>query len=532
MSEITKKVAEQMLADLAQEIFINENRKFTAAALRSRFETTANNYRRDITIQQVARVVSAMADREPHRELSSSDLEDLANKFYSPDSAFREEFHDLLQSTASQQGSRKTQANRLDYAGDYRRPDEVKDSATEVDDFDSEASIEAMIDPSLIYAKQDLATIRYAATLVEEELKATQRVTKAALKLKHKTPELFIYQASFKTASGEANVFVPVELRSGNPLIPQLMTTTEKVYSLDTSGVDALSEDLAYNNYTKEALAASRLRTDAGMSDHIRDDHMGTVEVDEFEDLPQKSASLGIAEIDDVLRNAVARKESRFASNTIDYGRDLVTIELNDLGYRKAQVAYVGDYDRGLVYKASINTEIGKFDITVPVETSKGMLLNPYQFEANDQVHELTAAALSQVVKEANPQEEVHPLLYTMSYPELKKQLKNAAYQHKPKLAKSVLALIEEKFDSYYHNAAIDDYQTWLEEASTTYKTRCGSCNHYHEKTAHSADWCNLVKTATKNVNQDEDSNICTRSIFTEDEDDRIVFDDGLSIKL
>lgn len=493
MSEITKKVAEQMLADLAQEIFINENKKFTAASLRPRFEAVADSYRRDTTIQQVSRVISAMAEKDPFRQISSNDLEELANKFYSPETAFREQFSDLLESSSRSVASKV--ASRLDYVGDYRRTDEVSGAAAEVDDLNTDSAVAAMIDPALIYTASDLPTIRYAATLVEEELKATQRVAKASLKLKHKAPEMLIYEAHFKTASGDASVFVPVELRNGNPLIPQVVTTTEKVYSLDTSGIDSLAEDVAYNNYTKEATAASRLRADAGMSDHIRNDNLNTLEVDEFEDLPQKAASLGVDEIDSVLRNAVLRKESRFASNTIDYGRDLVTIELNDLGYRKAQVTYAGDYDQGLLYKASLNTEIGKFDITVPIEASRGMLLNPYQFEANSQVHELSAATLSQAIKQVNPQEEVHPLLYSMSYPELKKQLKNAAYQNKPKLAKSVLALIEEKFDNYYHNAAIDDYQTWLEEASSTHQA----------------------------------SNAYSR---LEDDEDKIVFDDGLSIKL
>ena len=120
-----------------------------------------------------------------------------------------------------------------------------------------------------------------------------------------------------------------------------------------------------------------------------------------------------------------------------------------------------------------------------------------------------------------------------MSYPELKKQLKAAAFSKQFKVAKQIISLIGEKFDSHYQNSAVSDYQTWLEEGSQSYQSRCGTCDHYSEKTKVAQnDYCSLLKTAAKNVDKDSETEICTRSTYANLDDAKVMLDNGQSIKI
>jgi len=532
MSELTKKAALEELRKLAEQVFLNERKVYTVGNLKQRFLSTAEAYRQDQTIQQVARVIATMADKNPITEVTSNDIHNMMNTFYVPNTNFRQEFGDLLE---EEQVSTRKQSARLDFHGDYRALDELSESVAEVDETDLNSldhMSDTLIDPSLEYSTLDEPTIRYAATLVEEEIKNCG-IKKSGLQLKYKTPDMLVYKASLRTAAGEVEVFIPVELKDNNPLIPQVMSTTDSVYTLDVSGIQSLSQDFSKKALIHKAQSADKMRMDMGMYDEMRSDSIGSVEVDEFEEYSQKEVHLGVDEIETILKDAVIRKESKFGISTIDYGRDLVAVELNDIGYKNSQVQFAGDTENGLLYDAVINTDQGKFKIQVPVEASKGMLLTPSEFISSDKGYLLSQASLRQAVKDGNPQENIHPLLYSMSYQELKKQLKESAYQHKPQLAKQVIAMITEKFDEYYQNAAIDDYQTWLTEATASYEARCNGCDYYHIKNEKTADWCGLIKSETKEVFKDASSGICTRSIFSDEETpDIIAVDSGNSIKL
>jgi len=528
---MSDKKIEDQLVELTQQLFVQENGLHTAKQLVARFQASADNHRQDQTIQQVARVIELMASRQPNKTVTAQDLHSLSQKFWSSNTNFNEEFQDLL--TSSTPVVSQKQANRHNYYGDVRTASEVVNTIAEVDLYDNEENIDQLVDPNLIYAKRDTPLFRYAAILVNEELEATNKVAKPVLKLKYQTPETLLYQATFKIASGEASVYIPVEVRNGSPLIPQVMTTNDKVYSLDTVGIETLAADLAYEKHTKQAQAVSQLRADLGFTDvGVRNDSQAMIEVDEFEDLPNQPLKLEVAEIETTLKDAVLRKDSNYDSATINYGRDLVAIELNDLGYKNSQVKFAGDWDGGLRYVASVNTENGKIQIEVPVENVRGQILNPTQFNHENETYDLSFQSIRNASTKGSTSTDVHPLLVSMSYPDLKKQLRRAAHQHSPKLAQMVIDLIGEKFGEHYKFASIDDYQTWLEEATTSYQTRCGSCNYYTPKTATSAsDQCNLIKTACKNVRKDE-SGVCTRSIFAEDEkSDSILFDTGVSLK-
>jgi hypothetical protein len=536
MSDFTKAAAQ--LHKLAETLFLNENKKFTAATLSPRLTATADRLRYDLTINQVAFVVAKMAEKEPHREVTSQDLKYLANKFYNPNTKFASEFADLLDEE-TQVAAKHT--DRIDYQGDVK--DLAMDGAYEKQAsniYDEAADNSSLVDSSVPITGEDLELARHAAMLISDEFKTTGKVNKVSSILKHKTAEMFLFQTTIRTASNELEtiVFVPVEIKNDTPLFPQVMSTTEKVYTLDSVGVDNLTADIEYTTQLKKSSHSTSLRTAADYDVALRSDSMGkfSEEVDELDVEAPTQISLGHDEIERVLKQAVLSKESKFNKQAQEEGRQLVDMELKDLGFSHSQVTFDGDYAIGLTYNASVNTEVGKFKINIAVENRKGTLLPPYQFVADNQVHEfskqnITAAARSS--KGVNTiDEEAHPLLFAMSYPDLMKQLKSAAADRKHKTAQQIISLIDEKFGEHYRNNATDDYQTWLEQSLTSYASRCGDCNYYAPKTAQAnSDYCSLIKTAAKNVGRDLETDICTRSTYA-GADEKVFFDAGNDIKV
>jgi len=524
---------EQKLRELAEVLYLNDNKKFTAGQLAPRFQSAATRMRQDLTINQVAFVIEKMAEKDPSREITAATLKELANKFYVSSTKFASEFSDLLET------NEKVQSKQTDRIASEGGPRDLHwDGAHQKEEiklYQEDSDISQIVDSTINATPDEMSTIRNAAMMVEEELRSTGRVSKVSSVLKYKTAEMLLFRTKIATDSHETEVFVPVEIKNDVLLFPQVISTTEKVYTLDSEGLDNLTADISYSTNLKKANHVSSLRSAADYELTLRSDSMGKydAELDE-NDVPEaKMASLGIEEVEQTLRNAVLAKESKYSRATHEDGRRIVAVELSDMGFKNPQVTFNGDYQAGLEYAATVNTEFGKFKINVPVEVRGSTLLLPYQFKSDNQVQELKKELIVQAARGSKlTTADVHPLLNTMSYPDLKRQLKTAAHTKNHKLANDIIALVDEKFGDHYRNTATDDYQTWLEESITTYASRCGECNYYIPKTAQANnDYCNLVKTAAKNVQKDGHSEICTRSTYA-GADETVFFDGGNSIKI
>jgi hypothetical protein len=535
MSDLDK--IKEQFEKIAQELFVQENKIYTAGLLVPRFKEAANRLRHDLTINQAAFVIEQMAKRQPTKEITASDIKQLGDKFYTASSVFTEEFSDLIEQEDQQA---QKQASRIAFAESTRHLEwDGKHSEPEVDIYKDE-SIKSLIDPSLSITEKEASIIRAAAILISEEFKALPQVRKTSSILRHKTDSSLVFQTKIKLANEhETDVFVPVELNNEVPLFPQVFSDTEQVFTLDSDGLENLTAEVERKVRQKQSEFVGGLRTAEDFEIALRNDSMGrfSEEVDEYEVEAPKVASLQHSEIENILINAVKTKESKYSPQAHIAGADLVATELKDIGFSNPQVQFNGDYENGLTFKADVNTEAGSIQIELPVEVlaKSSTMLPPAQFKAAGKVYDLSKNAVTQVArlsKTSSLSVSEHPLLFALSYPDLKKQLKTAAHQKMPKLAQKIIATIDEKFGEYYRNAATDDYQTWLEESSINYTSRCGGCDHFSTKTsqAHN-DYCNLIKTAAKNVEVDAETQICVRSTYAEAETPTF-FDNGQSIKI
>jgi len=537
----SEKTTEELLLEVAHSLFLQEDHKYTVAQLLPRFKRAADDNRTDSTINQVTHVLEQANNKDPYIEVTPQDLKDLSNQFYTSNTNFHQEFADLLNPEAEQmqQVQAALSSLRIQASGDSSNLSwDGAHEKEEVDTYADEAS-DSLIDSQLSYTPEDLKLAHYASMLISDELKSTGKVRSASSVLKMRNEDMLLFQTKFKTANSEVQVFIPVEMKNDTPLFPQVMSTTDKVYTLDASGVESLTLDLERTARLKRAQSLEGLRTSEDYEIALRDDSIGkySEEVSEYDIETPTQVSLGHDEIENILKQAVLSKESKFTKEAHADGRELVEVSLAELGFKNPQVKFDGDSENGLKYVASINTEVGKVTFSIPVEVRRATMLPPYQFSIDGQTYDFTKEAILNFAKIARSgsslDQEVNPLLFTMSYPDLRKHLKAAAHHKNHKLAQEIITFVDEKFGDYYRNAATDDYQTWLEDSVATYESRCNACNHYSSKTGQSHnDYCNLIKTAAKNVQKDSDTGICTRSTYADVESEATYLDSGSSIRI
>jgi hypothetical protein len=513
-----------LLNELVQALYLQESKVYTVAGLLPRFKVAADNNRTDSTINQVTYVLESVHNKDPDFVVTAQDLKDLSNKFYTSSTNFHSEFADLLE---EQEINQVVQAPRIEAVGTAK--DLALDGAYEAP--------KELVDISLSYTPEELKVAHYASLMIADEFNATGLVAKTSSTLKHKTADMFLFQTRLKLATTETSVFVPVEIKNDVPLFPQVMSTTEKVYTLDSSGLQDLALDLERAEKIKQAQHVGSLRTAEEFEMALRDDMMKyDEEVTEYDLEEPKQVSLGHDEIEQVLKDAVLARSSIYTKSAHLDGSKVVAASLSQLGFKGTQVKFAGDTEEGMNFEANIITEAGKVNVSIPVEIKKDTIMPPYYFGIDGQFYDLSREAIvhiARITKTAHvEQEEINPLLFPMSYPDLRKHLKAAAHHKNHKLAQQIINLVDEKFGDHYRNAVTDDYQTWLGEATASYQSRCGGCDYYVPKTSQAqSDYCNLIKTASKNITQDIETGICTRSTYAGSEDPTFL-DVGGSIKI
>jgi len=150
-------------------------------------------------------------------------------------------------------------------------------------------------------------------------------------------------------------------------------------------------------------------------------EHLESSRHNYFEDgsrIPSKEAQLEVDEFDlaktevpNVLASVFDKKDMKLAhvavpEELINRGEYLVADELKGLGLNSA-VAYTVCNNDTLLYTASIDTEIGKQIIYVPVEMANNQVLYPTSFTIADRIFELSKEGVQQFLNVKRAQHEI-----------------------------------------------------------------------------------------------------------------------------
>ncbi len=535
----------QSLADL---LAMDEFQKFSAASLVQRFVDVEDKYRHDAVIRNVGGAVERMAARDPNHELSKSDIAELYRHFsgLDPSTKFKEVFADLLPTedleAPKQQNiisKRRVPYNEQASARDLTT---AQYEAIEVDELDAalEHSVESLIpsiekfDPELMKnsALHDPRLVEAGAHIVATQLESLGLEDVKAT-LKHGVQGCLLYLASFPTTRGTAHVNVPLGVEKEGPILPSLFAdpTGKRVYAFSTEGIEELMDDMDEIRRELHAEKAKRLRTTMA-NDTVRDpanNATEAIEVDEIQAYVEEIApktlrevSVELADVEAILENAVVQKASRYNTQAIGIGRDLVHDELKKIGFVNPQVRFSGDFERGLAFDAKLWTKRGEFEITIPVEVNNGQILFPSSFVGDDgEIRDLSADQIDTLVTDGEEIEEAELLRHnaafvSLDYNSLRKIAHKATFDHKQEVAKQALSLIRDKFGEEAYSNAVSDYQTWIEEATTDYECRCAGCTHYKQRNAkYASDYCGLLHTGCKNVVKK--AGVCTKAHLTWD---------------
>ena len=514
------------IKQLAELLMLDEVRAFEAKQLAQKFAKLSEEHRYDQVVRNVAHVIEQIAKKEPNRLVRAEDVAKIYEQFarLNPESKFREICADLLPKNTVQSGSKKG-PDRIAYDNSERDMQSAKK------DYQQSKDCVAALDQKVVAFESAIGSMDVAAfkANIQHESSTVNNghklIAESLCKLgfkdakstfKYGTDNCILYLASFPTTQGMAYINVPVFAQEKNVLeVPQVFAdmTGKRAYAFDQDGfkkffndIDEIKED--FNLHTANSMRHN-------MTVDIREkSDVGTTEVDEH-DIVETSAKRPPIDVEGVLTNAALENKSKYNVATIKMGKSVVANELTKIGYVKLNVQFAGDMQTGLVYDVNVITPEGVADITVPVQVVEGKVIFPTHFAADDgEVHELKGENLAQVVKT-----EAEPIKYSASlieidYNSLRKIIHTAAFDRKSAIATEALNVIKEKFGMDAYNAAMTDYQAWIEESGQDYSKRCASCKYYRARNSRYAtstqDHCNLLSMPCKKVVRK--GGICTRS--------------------
>lgn len=539
----------EIIQGLADLLALDTFKTFAANDLVQRFANVGEKYRYDPVIRNVGGAIERMAQKSPDLTISSHDILGLYNSFVrlDPSSEFKQVFADLLptEDVASTEQRNVFDKRRIPYNEGTRDIATVEAEAIEVDEWETaiEAPVASLVpgvekfNPELIQNStlHDPKLVEAGSVLVKTQLE-TIGCSDVRAALKHGVKGCLLYLASFPTTRGTAHINVPIAIKGGQPEVPDLFAdiTGDRIYAFNTAGLGALIEDMTEIREELQAKKAGRIRTTMA-TDTVRDpanEGTANIEVDEVETYVEEIApkklnqiSPELADVEAILEDAIIRKASRYSDKVIRIGHDLVAEELRRVGY-KADTRFIGDNVRGMTFDATLWTKRGKVEVSVPVEVTDGNVLFPSVFiDDNGDVSHLSHADIEAMLTK---EELVEVPRYTaalvdMSYNELRKIVHTATFDRKHNVAREALHLINDKFGTDAHKAAVADYQVWIEEATTDYSDRCQECDYYRprgvaiasadhsmKRRASNRDYCGLLHTDCSKVVKK--GGVCSRS--------------------
>jgi len=525
---------QEIIQGLVDLLTLDANRTFPVDSLVKRFASMEDKYRFDPVVRNVGGALEVIAKRDPSRMVTAEEILKLYNSFVSlnPQTPFREVCADLLPDVEVKKASNPFEKRRIPYTTAERDLSTAKKESIEVDEHQTalDQPVEVLgidkVIPTPALASYNPQVIKAGSEIVKSQLE-TIGCTNVRTSLKVGTTKGLLYLASFPTTTGTVHINVPVVINEGQPEVPELFVDLagKNAYAFNEVGIGKLLNDATEARRESDLDAANAIRHNL-TSDTVRNPKEGSIEVDEVqayvqEIVPPKLSSISpeLANVEKILEDAVIRKSSRYTEQTIGLGRELIAGEFKKIGI-KSDVCFAGDHTRGMIYDTTLWTKKGKVEVSVPVEVAEGNVLFPSMFIADDgevrniESHQVEAMLSKESLVEIS---RYSSALVDMDYNSLRKIVHKATFDRKHNVAREALALIQDKFGTDAHNAAVSDYQEWITQASVDYNTRCGQCKYYRPRGAtiasmhkSASDYCNLLHTQCSGIVKK--AGVCTRA--------------------
>lgn len=234
--------------------------------------------------------------------------------------------------------------------------------------------------------------------------------------------DIIIVQATHDTPRGQSHVLIPVELREGKAVLPQLF--------FSRSGFEELQK-IAYVDQVKMT-AGKSFRVDGsklldvleqvkrGSDDSINDVEMAAIKIASENGTPAMAPdSILYANLDDEnpdvkLPKVASTQDSKFAETlakpygvacfvhgdrVVEAGRNMLVRKFAEIGYRNVQVK-VEDVDEDKIfYAVAIGTGTG---LKVPVEVSGNLVVPPKIVFSDNMVTAFSKEAISEIITSGN----------------------------------------------------------------------------------------------------------------------------------
>jgi hypothetical protein len=515
---LTSEQAASALQRLSESLLVNDIKEWPASTLNNYFVQATSQHRHDQVIRSVAGIIENIASKTPNRMISAEQLQTWHESFsgLNPQSAFKTVFADFLPISiqyTSDNVQQKLGNRRHDMFDAARDPHIIAHAAgnvIEVDELSDEITSRNQLGELYhpLDFVQDPELVSQGSQLVVGELtRLGQRNVKS--KLTFANQDMMVYRVDFQGPEGQGSFSIPIELQDGQLTIPTDFGTEQTGYPLTQAGLKRYFTDKHAQSEMRERVAGQRIR-DIYAGDVRAIEDAGTIEIseDQLDDEQQIALPNELHDVEAILTEAVSRKESRYANDTINTALSSLQQQLYRLGFKNANVRFAGDTRaNALRFVAQLKTAKGQVEIKVPVEIDQDTALMPAVFIGNnDGVYDFSPQGFSAYLNagQANAAIRHSSSLVDMTYNELQKTIHQAAVSDKADVAAEALNIIADKFGSEAHTNAVSDYQKALTSIQADHQAQCQGCSFFksarRQNAPYANDHCLLLNIACNKV--------------------------------
>lgn len=474
----------KILSDTAKQMLdkMESGKEYTLNYIQKRCESAIDDYPHDQVIRAMAQVFDKLGARGK-LTITQKQIYEVYNQFAGlrAESEARHVFSDLLYKKAADQIKR---GNETEYS--YRAPEQMLDVSV------ANNPLHSLFDTKQVVSYYDSSLAGIGKTYVEQEL-IKLKIPATSITVFAGNDAAIVYDVVFKNKLGTAHVAIPLQVEGGIHL-PDVFVDNKQFIELTAENLNkyivkvAKPEDVEFN-----VSNIGGVRTSSSMINQNFTFDKDAPQDIKLDPVKMPEALKDFASYDEALLDS----STGFPIETVRTAKAICAQELSGMGF-SAQIKLSESSENCIICSAELDSSVGKVEIQLPVDIHYNRPQLPAMFyhkSAEDKIYEFNKEQLGKFLVAATADRTVIKRyandISNMDYNQLKDEVIAGVAEKDYLRCETALNLIEDKFGTDQHKAAIADYAKFLKHASAPQKQhKCsmlitkGSieprCGHYN----------------------------------------------------
>ena len=516
-----------------------DNEKFLVGVLAVRARKLAQAYPTDPTVVGCSNFLNKRANSNADW-ISRAELKNVYSRLYSNNNKFATEFKGEL-------GLVEHDPRTLMQRDPNEGKNLVADAYKELSDGLLSEQIEAALDKKTEFKLYSSAMAKEVQKTCARELNGFGIFPKKLAVVAGQS-DILICQATYETPKGQSSVLIPVEIKEGRALMPNMFLSVGGFISLNKETLQEHLRATAGRSFQVDVHKLLEKISEAknGTPKVLNDVEQAVIKMASSRQTPvnQTLNAVIMQEVDAASPNVVTpileapeevktmaamltsnagAAEFTFGKDAVTLGRGLISNELRAAGFVNAQVAVADNTNDTISYAVAVD---GKFGFTVPVKVSGGQLHLPKVIVSEGRLFDMSASGLSSLLSEGDTDSRAVAMtspVYGAKPSELVDRVREAMASENFLAAEDALHVLKDSGDEVAYKAAMGLYVSGLKGTPDVAKHTCTAtvklpsskyllCSHtglpVHQ--VHTDKYGNCQRAYRKDMSQSSEGGIST----------------------